>query len=123
VSARYHTLRDRTVAAVDRVFAEPIRIIWKDERVPVDIEAVLRTAAQVAQSMAGGRGQAWNVEISGASGLLYIDRARYPDILPGRGDEIKAPARGDAYFEVLRTDTRNPTRLICHLAESGRAGS
>ncbi|WP_338606863.1 hypothetical protein V6617_10130 [Pelagibacterium nitratireducens] len=123
MSARYHALRDRTVAAVDRVFAEPVRIIWKDGRAPVDIEAVLRTAAQVAQSMAGGRGQAWNVEITGASALLYVDRARYPDILPARGDEIKVPARGDAYFEVMRTDTRNRTRLICHLSESGRAGS
>lgn len=121
--ARYHALRDRTVAAVDRVFAEPIRVIWKDGRAPVEIEAVLRTAAQVAQSMAGGRGQAWNVEITGASALLYIDRARYPDIFPARGDEIKAPGRGNAYFEVMRTDTRNRTRLICHLSESGRARS
>ena len=40
MSARYHTLRDRTVAAVDRVFAEPIRIIWKDDRVPVDLSLI-----------------------------------------------------------------------------------
>lgn len=118
VTARFHGLRDRAVAINDRTFAEPVLLIRPSQE-PIGIEAILRTAAQVSQSMAGGRGQAWLVDVTGASAVLFIDRAKYPDFDPKANDEIQAISRvGQPYYEIARVDERNAVRLICYLTES-----
>lgn len=124
MSAPYHHLRDRGVAVVDRAFGETVKVVFvKDgkadpERPAIEVTAVLRTAAQVSPSMAGGRGQAWNAEIAAGSATLFVNRSRYPDLSLNKGDRVQAIQRpGLPWFDVARQDSRSHGRLIVHLSE------
>jgi len=122
--ARYHQLRDRALAAVDHVFAEPVRLSFlKDgavdpSRSMVEIEAVLRVGGGKETMVSGGRDRDWRSRITAQRAELHIDRAKYPDIVSRRGDRIKALARpGEPWFEVLEVDDRGMSRLILQLGE------
>lgn len=122
--ARYHALRDRVLAQVDRTFAEPVRLSFMKggsvdpARPMVEIEAILRVDHGKESSPAGSMVQSWESRISAQRGELRIDRAAYPDLVLRRGDKIKALARpGEPWFEVLSVDDRGATRLVVALGE------
>jgi hypothetical protein len=118
ISAPYHHLRDMAVAAVDSIFAEPIRIVPLGTSSIVEIDAVLRTGAQVSQSVSGGRGQTWQTEVAGASATLHVDIVKYPDLKFSKGDVIRALSRPDEpWFEVARSDPRTASRQVVYLTE------
>src|SRR5690242_10158402 len=107
-SARFHALRDRTLAAVDQVFAEPVRLSFlKDgdvdqDRPMVEIEAVLRVGGGKETMVSGGRDRDWRTKIQAGRAELHIDRAKYPEIVARQGDKVKALSRpGEPWFEVL----------------------
>lgn len=122
--ARYHQLRDRALTAVDRVFAEPVRLSFlKDGAVDptrpmVEIEAILRVGGGKETMVSGGRDRDWRSRITAQRAELHIDRAKYPNIVSRQGDRIKALARpGEPWFEVLGVDDRGLSRLILQLGE------
>ena len=124
-SARYHSLRDRVVAQVDRVFAEPVRLSFmKDgkldpDRAMVDIEAVLRTDKAVSASPSGGRDRGWQQRVSSQPAQLHIDRLAYPNLVVRPYDKVQARARpGEPWFEVLSVDDRGMSRLVLNLGEA-----
>lgn len=124
-SARYHSLRDRVVAQVDRVFAEPVRLSFmKDgqldpDRPIIEIEAVLRTDKSVTASPSGGRDRGWQSRVSSQPAQLHIDRSRYPDIVVRGLDKVRALSRpGMPWFEVLSVEDRGMNRLVLNLGEA-----
>lgn len=123
--ARFHSLRDRVLATVDSVFAEPVRLkfnrggVVDPSRTAVDIEAVLRVGGGKETNATGGYAQSWRARINAQRGELHIDRARYPGIVARVGDEVKALSRpGEPWFEVLAVDDRGETRLVLQLGEA-----
>lgn len=128
LAARFHELRDRSAAAVDRVFAEQVRLSpMKDGRAdparPQYIfEAILRTAQEQARAPTGvaGTGQDWKSRVAGAGAQLHVNLAAYngPEFLVG--DRIRAQARqGEPAFSVLHVEGAEHSRLIVHLGEAG----
>ena len=125
LAARFHALRDRTLAQVDRVFAEPVRFSpmaagkAAPERSKIVIEAVLRVYRGGAASVSGGRDRAWLSEINGQKAELHVDRARYPGLVSRPGDKIRALSRpGEPLFSVIAVDDRGASRLVLVLGES-----
>jgi hypothetical protein len=125
--ARYHALRDRTLAAVDRTFAEPVMIVARQDkggdrdeaRFSGEIEAVLRVNDGKETPVSGGRDRDWRTRISAQRASLHINRAKYPDIVSRPGDEVQALSRpGEPWFEVLAVDARGLSRLVLHLGET-----
>lgn len=124
-SARYHALRDRVVAKVDHVFAEPVLLkfnlggVTDPARPSVEIEAVLRVGGGKETSVAGSQAKTWRTQITAQRAELHIDRSKYPDIKAVTGDEVRALARqGEPWFEVLAVDDRGMSRLVLQLGES-----
>ena len=124
--ARFHALRDRTVAAVDQVFAEPVLLKFNKggsadkDRSSVQIEAVLRVGGGKETAASGNRiDAAWRTRISAQRAELHIDRTKYPAISSRPGDEVRALARpGEPWFEVLAVDDRGMSRLVLQLGET-----
>lgn len=123
--SRFQQIRDRTVAAVDTVFAEPVKLSFlKDGEVDpgrpaVEITAVLRVGGGKESSLAPGTSRAWRSKLAAGKAELHIDRSRYagPDLQSG--DRVRALARrGQPWFEVLRVDDRGDTRLVLELGET-----
>jgi hypothetical protein len=122
--ARFHALRDRTLAAVDRTFAEPVRLVFMangspdQDRQARNIEAVLRAATSKETMVSGGRDRDWNSRITAQRAELHIDRIANPDLAFRNGDRVKALSRlGGPWFEVLAVDDRGSDRLILQLGE------
>ena len=69
LTARFHALRDRALAAVDRTFAEPVRLSFLKNGAPDparpmrEIEAVLRVGGGKETSVSGGMDQNWRSRI------------------------------------------------------------
>lgn len=126
VAARYHALRDRVLASVDHVFAEPVLVKFNKggtsdlSRPSIEIEAVLRVAGGNEAAASGNRiDTAWRTRITAQRGELHIDRVKYPDLRAAIGDEVRALSRpGQPWFEVLSVDDRGMTRLVLRLGES-----
>ena len=125
LAARFHALRDRTVAATDKTFAEPVRLSFlkggavDPDRPALDIEAVLRVGGGKETNVSGGDAQAWRTRIQAQRGELHIDRTTYPDLKVIKGDKVRALARpGQPWFEVLTVDDRLSTRLVVQLGEA-----
>ena len=126
LSARYHALRDRVVASVDQVFAEPVLLksnkggAADDDRPAIEIEAVLRVGGGKETAASGNRiDAAWRTRISAQRAELHIDRTKYPDIKSVPGDEVRSLARpGEPWFEVLAVDDRGLSRLVLQLGET-----
>lgn len=125
--ARYHALRDRVLAAVDRVHAEPVLFVARQgkggakdmDRFSGEIEAILRVGEGKETAVAGGRDRSWRTRITAQRGELHIDRVVHPNIAARPGDEVRSLSRiGEPWFEVLAVDDRSMTRLVLQLGES-----
>lgn len=124
-SARYHALRDRVMASVDHVFAEPVKLkfnrngVSDPSRPAVEIEAVLRVGGGKETAASGNRiDAAWRTRINAQRAELHIDRSRWPDVRVEKGDEVKALSRpGEPWFGVLAVDDRGLSRLVLQLEE------
>lgn len=125
-SARYHALRDRVVAKVDHVFAEPVLLkfnlggVTDPARPSVEIEAVLRVGGGKETAASGNRiDAAWRTRITAQRAELHIDRTKYPTVKAKPGDEVRALSRpGEPWFEVLAVDDRGMSRLVLQLGEA-----
>ncbi len=127
LSARYHLLRDRTISAVDRSFAEPVRLLFIDaktgkvdeNRPAVVIEAVLRVGGGKTTSVARAASSSWRTRIHAQKAELHIDRTKYPDLVVRSRDIVRALARtGEPRFEVAAVDDRGSSRLVLQLGEA-----
>jgi hypothetical protein len=123
--ARFHALRDRTLAAVDQVLAEPVRLSFlKDgvvdaDRPIIEIEAVLRAGGGKETMVSGNRDKDWRSKIEAQRAELHIDRTKYSSIVVRSGDKVKALSRpGEPWFEVLATEDRGMGRLVLQLGEA-----
>lgn len=123
--------RDALYEEVDAEFAEPIRIFALDRgkvdqsTLPVEIEAMLRTADRDAFQPDGGNNADWNLKLAAGKATLAVDRTRYPDLQLLKGYRLSAIARpGRPMFEVTLLDSRSHRRLYAILSEvkSGDAG-
>jgi hypothetical protein len=123
--ARYHAIRNRVLAMVDHVYAEPVRLSFMKngtvdpDRTAVNIEAVLRVVDGKETPVSGRAADAeWRSRIQAQRAELHIDRARYSQIVARKGDRVKALSRsGEPWFDVLAVDDRGMTRLVLHLGE------
>lgn len=125
VSARFHELRDKVLAAVDQKFAEPVRLsffksgVLDPSRPAVEIEAVLRVGEGKNTSVSGGSSGGWRSRIVADKAQLHIDRTTYTGPQPKTGDKVKALSRwGEPWFEVADVDDRSHTRLVLNLNEA-----
>jgi hypothetical protein len=123
--SRFQQIRDRSIAAVDAVFAEPVKLSFLGEdgeadpgRPSVQIDAVLRVGGGKESSMAPGTSRAWRSKLAAGKAELHIDRSRYDGPPLVSGDRARALSRhGQPWFEVLRVDDRGDTRLVLELGE------
>ncbi|HMQ58949.1 MAG TPA: hypothetical protein PKE65_10410 [Rhizobiaceae bacterium] len=122
--ARFHQLRDRTLAAVDHFRAEPVKLsFFKDGdidpgRPAREIEAILQVAAGNDAMVSGGIDRDWRSRVASQRSELHIDRAKYPDLILRKGDKVRALSRpGQPWFEVFSVDDRSEPRLVLHLGE------
>lgn len=125
LAARFHQLRDRTLAEVDRFRAEPVKLSFFNngtldpDRPAREIEAILRVDAGKDASVSGGTDRDWRSRVSSQRSELHIDRAKYPGIAIRNGDKVKALARpGQPWFEVLSVSDRGEPRLVLVLGEA-----
>lgn len=126
VSARFHATRDAVLSAVDKVFAEPIKLSFLKPNKTVDpdrparmIEGVLRVGSGEASRPGGGFAQSWSTRIVAGKAELHIDPVAYPGLDIRQGDKVRADSRiGQPWFEVLHVDDRSSTRLVVELSES-----
>jgi hypothetical protein len=123
--ARFHALRDRVMAQVDRTFAEPVRLSFMRNGTPdpdrpmVEIEAPLRVGGGKETGVAGTMLHTWRTRIVAQRAELHMDRTKYPDVKLIKGDKVKALARpGEPWFEVLAVDDRGAARLVVQLGEA-----
>lgn len=123
--SRFQQIRDRTVAAVDAVFAEPVKLSFLRDgavdpaRPAAEISAVLRVGGGKESSLAPGTSRAWRSKVAAGRAELHIDRSLYAGPAPQSGDRVRALARrGQPWFEVLRVDDRGDTRLVLELGET-----
>lgn len=124
LAARFHQLRNRTLAEVDRFRAEPVKLSFFNDgaldpsRPAKDIEAILRADAGKDALVSGGSDRDWRSRVAAQASELHIDRAKYPGIALKKGDKVKALARpGQPWFEVLSIDDRSEPRLVLKLGE------
>jgi len=123
LAARFHDVRDRVLAAVDRRFAEPVRLSFMKAgvvdpgRAMVEIEAILRVAGDAsAITLKGSSGGGWAPIIEAGKAELHIDRATYSGPSLRTGDRVKALSRqGEPWFEVASVDDRTQGRLVVKL--------
>lgn len=125
VAARYQDLRDRVAAAVDKRFAEPVRLSpmaggrLDSDRPQIVIEAPLRVGEGKETNAGGGSTSSWRSRLSAGRGELHIDRTKYPTLRIVPGDKVRAIARaGEPLFEVLTVDDRSHTRFVLELGEA-----
>jgi len=124
VAARHHEIRDRVLAAVDKAFAEPIRISFlkngavDPSRQPVDVEGVLRAGGGKETNAAGGFAQSWRTQLAAGKAELHLNAASYAGPTIRTGDRVRAVSRrAMPWFEVLRVDDRGESRLVLELGE------
>lgn len=123
--ARFHRLRDRSMAVNDKTFAEPVRLSFftsdgylDPTRLAREIEAILRVGGGSTTAV-GGMGSAWRVRINAQKAELHIDRTVYPDLVVRSRDKVRALARpGQPWFEVSTIDDRTDGRLVLLLGEA-----
>jgi hypothetical protein len=123
--ARFHAIRDRAIAANDRVYAEPVRLAFllngaaDPSRPAREIEAILRVGGGKNTSVAGTNDGSWRTRIIAGKAELHVDRTVYPDIVARVQDKVRALARpGQPWFEVSAVDDRGSTRLVLQLNQA-----
>lgn len=124
IAARFHGPRDMVLAAVDKAFAEPVRLSFLKSgavdptRQPVETEAVLRVGGGGETNIAGGFAQTWRTQLAAGKAELHINRAAYSGPQPRPGDRVRALSRhGQPWFAVERVDDRGEARLVLELSE------
>ena len=124
VAANFHEIRDRVVAAVDKAFAEPVKLSFMKkgrvdpDRAAVQIDAVLRVGGGKETNISGGRGTSWRTKLAAGKAELHIDRVTNPELIVTPGDAVQALSRpGEPWFEVSRVDDRGDNRLVLELSE------
>lgn len=125
LQARYHRLRNRTLAAVDRSFAEPVRLSFFNadgaldpSRPAIEIEAIL-VVGEGKGTFGAGVSASWRTRIAADRAELHIDRAKYPNVVVRKNDKVRALARqGQPWFEVAIVDDRGAARLVLQLNEA-----
>jgi len=127
-TSRFQELRDRAAAAVDRVFAEPVRLSpmkagkSDPDRAQHIFEAVLRTDVGDETSPTGSTAsgsQEWRSKLIAGKAELHINRASYQGPSIEQQDKIRAMSRpGEPSFVVLYVDDRSHARLVLHLGEA-----
>ena len=122
--ARYQAIRDRIIAANDRIFAEliffsPMRgSVQDDKRSARNIEGVLRVGGGSETSVANRQATDWRSRIVAGKGELHIDWAAFPGLIVRQGDRLRAMTRPEVpWFEVLAVDDRSFDRLVLQLGE------
>lgn len=123
VAARFHELRNKTLALVDQAFAEPVRLYFfkngkaDSEKPACTIEAVLRTGGD--RKSTGG-GEEWKVRHIAGAATLHINPANMVDFPALKdGDKVRAISReGEPWFEVKSVNARGHTRILVDLAEA-----
>ena len=129
VAARFHELRDKVLAGVDHVFAEPVRLSFlksgalDPSRPAIEIEAVLRVGEGKTTSVSNDGSRGWRSRIVADKAQLHIDRVKYPAlVVPNTTSEktkVRALSRhGQPWFEVADVDDRSHTRLVLNLNEA-----
>ena len=126
LTARYHRLRNRTMATVDRVFAEPVYLSFFNAedcldpaRPPLEIEAILVVGEGKVTALSSSNRGTWRTRLAAQKAELHIDQVKYPNIIVRARDKVKALARsGQPWFEVAAVDDRGSTRLVLQLAEA-----
>lgn len=124
VAANFHQIRNRVVAAVDKAFAEPMKIAFMKkgrldpDRPAAQIDAVLRVGGGKETNMSGGRATSWRAKLAAGKAELHIDRATYPDLTVATEDAVQALSRpGEPWFAVSWVDDRGDNRLVLELSE------
>lgn len=117
--------RDEALAAVDEVFAEPVKLSFlkagavDPDRAAVTISAPVKDGAEISQNVSGGDRAQWNSRVSAAIRTLNINAATYAGPPIRRGDKVKLLARaGEPWFAVTSVDDRSKTRIIVTLGEA-----
>lgn len=122
--ARFHELRDRATAVVDRVFARPLRLSpmangrADPNRPQHEFEALLRVGQGKAGEPDGGGGKMWSLHIAAGVTVLAIDLRTYTGPAIRQGDKVRdlsMPSR--PLYEVSRLDDRDSNRLFLELSE------
>jgi len=123
-AARYHAIRDRVVAAVDRSHAERVTVVpqgegtqyrrggMDPEREAITIEGVLRIGSS--DNDLGGEGQnTWSSRLPAGKAMLAVDVKAWPAELGIRaGDIVRALTRlGEPEFTVEGADTKAINRV------------
>lgn len=125
VVARHHSIRDRVLAAVDKVFAEPVRLSFLAEgavdptRAAVEIEGVLRVGGGNETNMSGGFAQDWRSRLAAEKAELHLNAATYQGPQIRTGDRVRALSRrSQPWFEILRVDDRGEARIVLELGKA-----
>ena len=123
-AARYHAVRDRVTAAVDRSHAELVAVVPQAEgnqyrragmdpdREAITIEGVLRIGS--GDTDLGGEGQnTWSSRLPAGKAVLAVDVKAWPAALGIRaGDIVRALTRlGEPEFTVEYPDTKAINRV------------
>lgn len=121
---RFQETRDRVTAAVDRIFARPLRLSPMSggradpDRNQHEFDAPLRVAPGKGREPDGGGGKMWSNQVAAGTAMLAIDLRTYvgpPIRLGDRIRDLSMPGR--PLFEVSRVDDRDSNRLFLELAE------
>lgn len=120
--SRFHDIQRRTIAAVDRVFAETVTLLFMGRdgrsdpgRDNVTFQAVLRTGGDGAS---GPDGRTWSMRIASGEAQLHIDRGTYAGPMPRKGDRLRADETpGTPLYEVTTVDDRDPGRMVLRMVE------
>lgn len=124
VAARFHEIRDRVLAGVDRRFAEPVYVSFLDrgkvdpDRPALTVEGILRVGGGKQSRASNSSGESWRTQIAAGRAELHLDRAAYagPGFQPG--DRLRAISRASQpWFEVLGVEDRGESRLVLELGE------
>jgi len=123
-TARFQQIRDRAVAAVDRVFARPLRLspmvsgAADADRPQHEFEAPLRVAVGDDQAPKGGGGKGWSTSIAAGNTMVAIDRRTYVGPAIRQGDRIRDLTMANVVYDVARVDDRDDNRLFLELTET-----
>ncbi|PZO78485.1 MAG: hypothetical protein DI629_12130 [Mesorhizobium amorphae] len=116
-------MRDKVLAATDRLFAEPVKLsflkggVVDTSRPAVEIEAILRVEGEnSAMTLKGSAGSGWAPIIEAGKAELHINRATYAGPPLRVGDRVKALSRSfEPWFEVSSVDDRTQGRIVARL--------
>lgn len=117
-------IRAAVVAAVDRAFAEPVRLsFFKGETVDptrekIEIAAVIRTASEEPQSVQSGPTSGWRTQVAPGEAELAVDASTYRGPPIRTGDRVCALDRpGRPWWKIVSAGDRGETRLTFRMAE------